>query len=254
MKPDLDSLRTPLIRALSYLNEKYPGIAVFLPGESDETLCIHLAGGERTRSHFLTNVREMLPQDFGFWESIEGEDVTFAIIHPDTKVLESSAEYLRILAQRYPDKHISVEDHLPVIAELVRREQKWRVCQSPLSQKFYGSDPSLPRRGQLPDIGITFGWGNGYVGVCEEHPWYRKHYDTVDYEVLVHGGLTYDGKSFPDPKNDKEDGLWWLGFDTGHYSDDIKSWPKERVEQEAKYLFLQAAWAFAGIDNPMHEH
>jgi hypothetical protein len=49
----------------------------------------------------------------------------------------------------------------------------------------------------------------GYVGVNKDHKYYKKHYDEVDIDV--HGGL-----SWSDFWEDQNDGLWYLGFDTGH--------------------------------------
>jgi hypothetical protein len=68
---------------------------------------------------------------------------------------------------------------------------------------------------------------NGYVGVPEEHPWFKKGYDEAlcghngcyehspETTIEVHGGLTYSGKGF-----ENGEGFWWFGFDTGHSFDD----------------------------------
>lgn len=54
-----------------------------------------------------------------------------------------------------------------------------------------------------------------YVGVDKDHPWYGQGYDSADVEV--HGGLTFaDGRT---PGADKPVGLWWFGFDCGHFND-----------------------------------
>ena len=73
------------------------------------------------------------------------------------------------------------------------------------------------------------GWGNGYVMIPEGHQYYGKSYDDID--VSVHGGLTYG--SFED------DGKYWVGFDTSHYGDDLKRWPKSAVFEETMMLFNQ---------------
>lgn len=74
----------------------------------------------------------------------------------------------------------------------------------------------------------------GYVGVEKGHPLYGKGYDDVN--ANVHGGLTY-ADLWPD-------GLWWLGFDTGHFGDSLpilggtsgKKWTVEEVAEEAEEL------------------
>ena len=67
----------------------------------------------------------------------------------------------------------------------------------------------------------------GYVGVPEDHPVYKKHYD--EHHFTVHGGLTYgdlcaegDDPSIgichiPEPG--EPDNVYWLGFDCGHLGD-----------------------------------
>jgi hypothetical protein len=67
----------------------------------------------------------------------------------------------------------------------------------------------------------------GYVGVPESHPYFGKNYDDVD--VQVHGGLTFADSCSEsgDPsfgichlvEPGENDRVWWLGFDTAHYSD-----------------------------------
>ena len=58
------------------------------------------------------------------------------------------------------------------------------------------------------------GWC-GYVGVPDANPAFSKDYD--DVQVSVHGGLTYGGDD--NPATWDKDGLWWLGFDCGHFMD-----------------------------------
>lgn len=59
----------------------------------------------------------------------------------------------------------------------------------------------------------------GYVGVPSDHPYYGMGYDDVDDGLRVHGGLTYAnaGKGIYLGPGD----LWWLGFDCGHFQDEI---------------------------------
>ena len=81
---------------------------------------------------------------------------------------------------------------------------------------------------------IERGWGNGYVKIIPSHKDYGKGYD--DINVSVHGGLTF---SEVIPNGDEWPEGHWVGFDTAHPSDDIKSWPKESVLDETKDLFSQ---------------
>jgi hypothetical protein len=53
----------------------------------------------------------------------------------------------------------------------------------------------------------------GYVGVSINHPDFEKHYDEIE-DIEVHGGLTFAGYW-----EDERDGLWYVGFDCGHYYD-----------------------------------
>lgn len=67
----------------------------------------------------------------------------------------------------------------------------------------------------------THGAWCGYVGVPNTHPAYGKDYNDVD--VDVHGGLTYADVCGDHichvPEPGMPDDVWWLGFDTNHYSD-----------------------------------
>ena len=77
------------------------------------------------------------------------------------------------------------------------------------------------------------GWGNGYVSVPKDHPWYGKDYN--DIEVEIHGGLT-----FSESINDE----YWIGFDCAHYGDSPESWPRFRVETETISLLNQALLSY----------
>jgi hypothetical protein len=61
----------------------------------------------------------------------------------------------------------------------------------------------------------------GYVGIPESHPCFGKDYNDVPVEV--HGGLTYADLCSPPichiPEPGMPDKVWWLGFDTAHWSD-----------------------------------
>ncbi len=77
---------------------------------------------------------------------------------------------------------------------------------------------------------ISHGWGNGYLGLPEGHPWYNMDYNEIPIEV--HCGLTF-GELL-------EDGLYWIGFDTAHARDNEYNWPKEKVIEETINMLDQA--------------
>lgn len=97
------------------------------------------------------------------------------------------------------------------------------------------------------DPGWEWGWGNGYVIIPPDHPYYKKHHTKIP--VNVHGGLTYSQdiklckKSsywtrVPEVANWEGEG-WIVGFDTSHAYDNEETWSKENVEIETNKLKLQ---------------
>lgn len=81
------------------------------------------------------------------------------------------------------------------------------------------------------------GWGNGYVAVPEEHPYFGKDYD--DLEIEIHGGLTFAG-SYRDWMPEQVKGMWIFGFDTCHCDDNLSRWPDEKsVMEEVMKLLIQ---------------
>lgn len=83
--------------------------------------------------------------------------------------------------------------------------------------------------------GITHGYGCGYIGLPEGHPWYGKDYDIID--ASVHGGLTYSDWHVG---SDEPDGCWWIGFDTGHSNDNMDNCNEEFCWKEIERLKQQA--------------
>lgn len=90
---------------------------------------------------------------------------------------------------------------------------------------------------------LEYGWGNGYVAIPKEHPFFGKSYDEIDSVIDVHGGITFSkllSKTNPefkrhwDIKSSDMQNWWVFGFDTGHYGDDLQKWPKKAVEKETK--------------------
>jgi len=86
------------------------------------------------------------------------------------------------------------------------------------------------------------GWGNGYVGVTKNHPWFGKDYGEISYNIIIHGGLTFgelitkNGIKLP---WSRYKGYYVVGFDTCH-SGDYKKFPKHKVEEETEKLYQQA--------------
>lgn len=109
-------------------------------------------------------------------------------------------------------------------------EAKWK---KDLSHKAYSLFPDLISDG---------GWGNGYVVLDKDHPWYGKHYNNIP--VDIHGGLTYseyiDEKDLDHFNLENEDiGKYIIGFDTFHTGDTEEKWTKEAVQEEANRLLRQ---------------
>lgn len=96
----------------------------------------------------------------------------------------------------------------------------------------------------IPGFEFESVWGNGYVLLPPNHPFYGKHYDYID--IRVHGGLTF-GQYFDIEKflkwigNRSIDGditienynqfnnYWIIGFDTNHASDSSYTCTKKYV-------------------------
>lgn len=82
---------------------------------------------------------------------------------------------------------------------------------------------------KLPCLAVrnkNLGHWCGYVGVAEKHPLYGRPYN--DYELEIHGGLTFSGpctEADPEhgichmPSPGESDNVWWIGFDCAHGHD-----------------------------------
>jgi len=57
------------------------------------------------------------------------------------------------------------------------------------------------------------GWGRGYVGLPNYHPYFGLKYDDLNF-LSVHGYITYSGLV---------NELWIIGFDTNHYGDNLEN-------------------------------
>jgi hypothetical protein len=104
------------------------------------------------------------------------------------------------------------------------------------------------------DSFFEFGWGNGYILLPQNHPFYGKDYDSVP--ISVHGGVTFgqvfDSDSFKEWIEKREffgdinfdnyqkfNNYWILGFDTGHCGDNPIYCSKDYVENETNSMLEQ---------------
>jgi hypothetical protein len=98
------------------------------------------------------------------------------------------------------------------------------------------------------------GWGNGYVLLPTNHPFYGVDYD--DIRINVHGGLTYgqkfDSSTFfeliknlkyfgdlSEENYKRFDGYWMIGFDTSHARDNLINCDFNYVVNEVASLLEQ---------------
>jgi hypothetical protein len=106
----------------------------------------------------------------------------------------------------------------------------------------------------LPKHYFEYGWGNGYVLLPKNHPFYKVHYDNIN--VYAHGGLTYSElfkseyflKWIENLEFDGDvtyenfkffDDYWVIGFDTSHYGDNEYNCHKSYVMNETIDLMNQ---------------
>jgi hypothetical protein len=105
-----------------------------------------------------------------------------------------------------------------------------------------------------PIFHFECGWGNGYVFLPRNHPFYGKDYDELNIDV--HGSLTFGEKFkssyFHQWIEDKEyygdvnldnylklNEYWVIGFDTAHSGDSLLSCPKEYVISQTESMLEQ---------------
>ena len=110
-------------------------------------------------------------------------------------------------------------------------------------------------RVRLPGFGkFDFGWGNGYVLIPHNHPFYGVNYDELALDA--HGGLTY-GEKFKETRFlewvecreidgditrenfEKFQNYWMIGFDTAHSGDNLDDCSKVYVMNETNNLLEQ---------------
>ena len=85
------------------------------------------------------------------------------------------------------------------------------------------------------------GWGNGYVAIPRDHPFWKRIVEIDDLEV--HGGITFkdDGYIFNRYFGaDVPEDCLVIGFDTGHTGDNLSTWPdEESVLKECRNIQAQ---------------
>ena len=77
----------------------------------------------------------------------------------------------------------------------------------------------------------------GYVGVHDDHPYFRRNYDELE-NIDVHGGLTFSDVCQAGGKicHKSDDGkvTWWIGFDCAHGGDYAPKHGQYRHDPEMK--------------------
>lgn len=93
-------------------------------------------------------------------------------------------------------------------------------------------------------------WRCGYVRIPKDHAYDGRHYDIINEDISVHGGLTYADKGLGDM--DEWGDSWVIGFDCNHYGDTPSKWPLDAVIAETKQLVDQiiAVTAQKTLPNP----
>jgi len=76
--------------------------------------------------------------------------------------------------------------------------------------------------------GMVRGWGNGYVALPPDHPFFGVDYDKIP--VRIHCDLDY---------GEMNGTHWIVGFSTSHVGDTPEDWPRSRVRDETLSLFKQ---------------
>jgi hypothetical protein len=105
---------------------------------------------------------------------------------------------------------------------------------------------------------FEYGWGNGYVLLPHNHPFYGQDYNDLEVPrfINIHGGLTFSDyfsntrflewienrEIFGNVNKDnfeKFDRYWMIGFDTNHSGDNRENCSKEFVMKEIDKLLEQ---------------
>lgn len=98
----------------------------------------------------------------------------------------------------------------------------------------------------------SFGAWCGYVGVNHNHPYFRKHYSSLNLEA--HWDVNFSnfsqkgdvsGVLHPIEYDDESNVLWYLGFDCSHYGDLIPL----LQNPYAKSVYRNAVYAMKGVES-----
>ncbi len=86
---------------------------------------------------------------------------------------------------------------------------------------------------------LKFGWGNGYVAIPKNHPFYGSDFNTPElWDLEVHGGITFadlgERLFLSEKLKNKVSKMWVLGFDTGHRGSEIFSTEELVMEETLK--------------------
>lgn len=100
----------------------------------------------------------------------------------------------------------------------------------------------------------------GYVGVAEGHPLFGTDYSHIEFDLDVHGGITFSDLCSPNgneaervchvPGPGEPDHVWWFGFDCAHAFDysphlfrSVRSNPNLPEEEYRNVAYVQAECA-----------
>jgi hypothetical protein len=153
---------------------------------------------------------------------------------------------------------------------------------------LYGIISSISNR-QTQEFMDIFGYGNGYVAIPPDHPYYGMDESNKDLDwIQVHGGITYGSSiidtygeyapmlqeaesvfgRFTDPEEKRTVGplieipkdYWLIGFDTCHGRDNRKNWDRDRLAEEVRWLHQQLDGAYYieehhrwGLENGLYD-
>lgn len=106
----------------------------------------------------------------------------------------------------------------------------------------------------------------GYVGISENHPFYKKDYNKIpeiEEPHLPYGGLTYsdfcqEGLDPSEgichiPENGRLDKIWWFGFECVHFRDYVpmthREWKNPCIYRDFDYVKSQVELLAKSLKN-----
>ena len=86
------------------------------------------------------------------------------------------------------------------------------------------------------------GWGNGYITITKEHPFFGKSYSDImdENDNCFSQELTYS-KYADNEENEIDHDQWVIGFDTNNCFNNLEDYPKERVIEDTVRLANEIA-------------